>query len=231
MCFRGKFVTMKRKFEGLLLALCVAFISCGNKDSLYWTAVSDSEIQFYDENISLVNDEESGESFFKYSLFYKDIQPQTVNNVYAKTLGYDICGFDARIKFGSGAVEYFGFVFNLNTDTNNFYLLRFTPNGSLVVSSYDGSTQQISDFYEINASTSGWIKDSANSVKVQTLDGGSIEIYVNGILNYTILSPNLTYGALGVFEMLDASDLDNYSSSNPMTAFFNIKSIQHYSAK
>ncbi len=216
---------------GLLFALCTAFVSCGNKNNLYWTEVSDSDIQFYDENISLVNDDESGESFFEYSLFYKDLQPQTINNVYAKTLGYDICGFDTRIKFGSGAISYFGFVFNLNTDTNNFYLLRFTPNGSLVISEYDGSTNVISDFYELKASESGWIKGSVNSVKVQTTNDGTIEIYVNSVLNYTISSPGLTYGALGIFEMLDESDLSNYSSSNPMTAFFNIKSIQHYCEK
>lgn len=205
-------------------------VSC-KKDKFYWIQVSNSDIEFYAQNgsISRVQEESSNETFFEYSLFYKDIQPELVNNVYAKTLGYDNCGFEGKLKYESGAIKYFGFIFNLNTDTNCFYFLRFTKNGTLLISYYGGSSKNISDLAEISNSQNSWIANSVNLVKVQTLETGEIEIYINNALCYTIYSPVLSYGAVGIFEMLDENDLTNYSPSSPMISLYQINSLQKLS--
>ncbi len=205
-------------------------VSC-KKDKFYWTQVSNSDIEFYDKNISRVIEETTGEQFLQYSLFDANIAkyPETVNNVYAKTLGYNNCGFEGKLKYQSGAIKYFGFIFNLNTDTNCFYFLRFTKNGTLCVSYYGGSSKNITDLAEISNSQNSWIQDSVNLVKVQTLETGEIEIYLNNTLCYTIHSPILTYGAIGIFEMLDETDLTNYSASSPMISLYQINSLQKLS--
>lgn len=207
-------------------------VSC-KKDKFYWTQVSTSDIEFYFSaqygSISQVQEESSGETFFQYSLYYKDIQPKVVNNVYAKTLGYNNCGFEGKLKYQSGAIDYFGFIFNLNTDTNCFYALRFTKNGTLNVAYYDVSIKDFSELAEISNSQNSWIQDSVNLVKVQTLETGEIEIYINNALCYTIYSPVLSYGAVGIFEMLDENDRTNYSPSSPMISLYQINSLQKLS--
>lgn len=221
---------MNKIFWKLCIFIFTLFflVSC-KKDKFYWTQVSNSDIEFYDKNISRVQEESSGENFFKYSLFYGDTQPEVVNNVYAKNLGYDICGFEGKLKYESGAIKYFGFIFNLNTDTNCFYFLRFTKNGTLCVSYYDGSTKNISDLAEIPNSQNSWLANSVNLVKVQSLETGEIEIFINNALCYTIYSPVLSYGALGIFEMVDENDPTNYSPSSPMISFYQINKLQKIS--
>lgn len=237
---------MKKSVYRLILlsvSLCLFFTACPHEPKepestgkYKWENVNSSDYDFYNSNIKASSE---NSSFWEYSLFdAAKVEPTNVNNVSAKLLGYDICGFEGELKYLSGSVDEFGFLINMNLDENTYYALSFTPNGSFIPYYYTGTKEGSKSYLQhlikttadgdIHSTETNFNKDEINTIKAETLDSGSIEISINGKVIYTIETPEPKYGAIGIFQMLDDLDLANYKASNPMKTMFKISRVQRY---
>lgn len=231
----------------IIFTLLFSFSSCNKDDDEFvtsWEEVSVSSLDFYNENITKVNDSSIGQMVLQYSFFDKNIKTsEALNNISEKTLGTNVCGFEGKFGYISGPVYEYGFLFNMNQTANTFYMVGFTKNGTLVVYEYQAASSAQNASGELIASSEGYLKnlsgdigpaltkvdpDSRNNViKVESFKG-KILISVNGNLLYTINSPKWTRGAVGIFQRLKDSELADYKASNPLRTNYQFSKIQRH---
>ena len=188
-------------------------------------------------------DNDEGYDFCKYTVSAdSSITASSINNISLQNIGYNVCGFEGRFKCEnpeSTPVGEYGFLLNVNLDESSFYMISFTPQGTIVIYHYGGGTgkepikAEMTEIAQIlSTSESNPIKDKtiSNTIKVETVSENQINIYINDRLVYELkgLASNNKRGTLGFFQMMNIEKETIFMRGTPMVSKYQITKLQCY---
>ena len=230
---------VNRVIAAFFIVLCAFVLSGCNWLNTWWDDVDITKFGFeYNSSGELTNypiytDSTSGVVFIEYSLFDSTIDEYSVNNVSVKNIGYNICGFEGYLKYSSGPVYDYGFLFGVDLDSNSYYMVSLSQNGTFTVSYFNGNTLPkgtIDQLFQLYSGDNEYLDKTtgANKIKVETSKNGAMSIYLNGNKLYTIDEPVNPRGTVGMFQMLSYEDIGDFNSKNPMVSLFEFSKVQRY---